>query len=66
MPPAEEKRINAEIRKNNRTRRDEKIAADFKELYQVNRLRIDDCLAQLAEKYFLSAKTIERIIQAQK
>lgn len=66
MPPAEEKRINAQIRKNNRVRRDEKIATDFRELYQVNRLRIDDCLDKLVEKYFLSAKTIERIIAKQK
>lgn len=56
----------ATVRKANISHRNQKIASDFKDLYQVQRLRIDDCITALAAQYFLSAKTIERIVANQK
>jgi hypothetical protein len=34
----------------------------FKVLYDVDRLRIDDCQKQLSEEFFISIPTLERIL----
>jgi hypothetical protein len=38
------------------------IQAVYKELYDSRRLRIDDVLQQLSERFFLSQTTVERIL----
>ena len=51
-----------ELRRLNRIRRDNQIRQDFQDLYEQQRIRIDDCLKQLSEKYFLAERTISDIV----
>lgn len=52
----------SEQRKQNRLRRNEQIRQDFKDLYETQRLRLDDCITNLANKYFLAEATIQDIL----
>jgi hypothetical protein len=38
------------------------IQDSFQKLYQVERLRYDDCIERLAKKFFLTKRTVERIL----
>ena len=38
------------------------LKKDYDELYNKKRLRYDDCLDKLSEKYFLDQQTIHRIL----
>lgn len=38
------------------------LKKDYEELYNKKRLRYDDCLDKLSEKYFLDKQTIHRIL----
>lgn len=39
-----------------------KIQVRYKELYDVKRIRHDDVVIQLAEEFFVSAQTVERVL----
>ena len=56
------KQSRAITRRENRLKRDQQLIEQFKKLYQEHRIRIDDCIAQLAEQYCLSIKTVERLV----
>ena len=46
--------------------RNGRICADFDRLYREERIRFDDCIKRLTEKYFLSEATIMSIIKGYK
>jgi hypothetical protein len=52
----------SELRKYNRLLRDKAVREMFSQLYQVERIRLDDCISKLAATFFLSKETINRII----
>ncbi|MBX3101086.1 MAG: hypothetical protein KF690_01100 [Bacteroidetes bacterium] len=49
-------------RKEMTQRRNEKIFVRFRELYEKDRLRMDEVLRRLSEEYHLATLTLERII----
>jgi hypothetical protein len=51
-----------ETRRANREKRDEQLNQQFKQLYEVERIRLDDCIDKLATQYCLSKQTVERIL----
>ncbi len=53
----------AHTRRSHRQGRDAAVVARFTELYQQQRLRIDDVIAQLATEFFLTPRTIGRILK---
>lgn len=49
-------------RKMNTHRRNLRILEEYKRLYDVERIRHDDCLKKLSEQFFLSETSISRIL----
>jgi hypothetical protein len=49
-------------RKKNVEARNKAILQEYNRLYNQERLRHDDCIKKLSETYFLSEKTIYRIL----
>jgi hypothetical protein len=47
----------------NTIRRDEALKARFKELHEVKRIRLDDCIAQLRQEFFLAEKTVWNVLR---
>jgi len=44
------------------TNRNILLKKDYEEMYNKKRLRYDDCLEKLSEKYFLTKETVHRIL----
>ena len=53
----------ARTRRHHRQHRDAAVAARFHQLYQQQRLRLDDVVAQLAGEFFLTPRTVLRILK---
>lgn len=51
------------IRKRNTARRDEAVRQMVNHLYNEKRLRFDDVIAKVAEKFFLSETTVKEILK---
>lgn len=51
-----------DIQRENVRRRNEDIKARYHELYEQERLRIDDCIKKISWEFYLSEKTVERIL----
>ena len=43
-------------------RRDKALLEAYNELYNVQRIRHDDCVLRLAESFFLTEETVNRIL----
>lgn len=51
-----------EQRKQNRERRDQSINDEFKRLYNEERIRYDDCVKIIADKFFLCERSVTNIL----
>jgi len=63
MPP-NTKPSHALTRRARRLQRNEVIRQRFRERYEQQRQRFDDVIAALAEEFFLTPRTIQRILTA--
>jgi hypothetical protein len=45
-----------------RSRRDEKIKADYAKMYEPKKYRTDYIISQLSEKYYLTERTIRAVL----
>lgn len=59
---ATEEKTRFEKRKENTERRDKALLEAYNELYNVQRIRHDDCVLRLAESFFLTEETVNRIL----
>lgn len=50
-------------RTENRIKRNAAIYTRYKELYDKERVRIDDCIKKLCEEFFLTEPTIQKAIR---
>jgi hypothetical protein len=48
--------------KNLKANRDAKLIRRFKELYDIKRVRLDDCLSKLSEEFDIMPDTARRIV----
>lgn len=53
-----------ERRRDNIARRNASIRSQFNHLYQVKRLRHDDCIEELGKEFHVSVRTIRKVIKS--